>query len=97
VLVLWANKDTMAVNINELLDLPVEERRRIAKIIINSLPEDDFAAAEQEDDNEEELTKEQMEMLEERYERYKRGESRAYTLEEVDSYIRKKIQEQSGV
>jgi DNA-binding transcriptional MerR regulator len=87
----------MAVNIKELLDLPVEERRRIAEIMIGSLPDDDADAEEPEDELAEDLTEEQLRMLEERYERYERGESRTYTIEEIDSYIRKKIQEQSGV
>jgi|GEM_PF-4997098 hypothetical protein len=87
----------MAININELLDLPVEERRRIAEIMIGSLPDDDADAEEPEDELPKDLTEEQLRMLEVRYERYERGESRAYTPEEIDAYIKTKIQEHGGL
>src|SRR5437867_4896812 len=92
----------MEFNISEIKKLPVEERLRIIDELWESIEaegkeEDEFVVNEEEAvygvDEEEEESPEIIAMLEERWARYKRGEGKSYTIEEVNKMLDEKLKE----
>jgi putative addiction module component (TIGR02574 family) len=71
----------MAYNIDELLALPVRERRKISERIISSLPENKTELI---------LTNDEKRLLDERWENHISGKSKSYTSKEMWEKILKR-------
>lgn len=68
----------MAYNINELLALPVRERRKISEKITSSLPENKIELI---------LTKEEKKLLDQRWENHISGKSKSYTSKQMLEHV----------
>lgn len=71
----------MAYNIDELLALPVRERRKISERILSSLPENKTELI---------LTNDEKHLLDERWENHISGKSKSYTSKEMWEKILKR-------
>ena len=90
------------IDLSEIKKLPIEERLQIIAELWESIEverkgEDEFVVNEEEAvygvDEEEEESPEIIAMLEERWARYKRGEGKSYTIEEVNEMLDEKLKE----
>ena len=70
----------MAYNINELLSLPVRERRKISEKLFSSLPESNALTIED---------KETIKMLDERWDEIKSGKAKLLTPAQLSARIKK--------
>ena len=93
----------MPFDISEIKKLPIKERLRIIDELWESIDaerdEDEQLVLHEEqakygvEEDEEEESDEVITMLEERWERYKRGEGRSYTIEEIREILDNKLKE----